>query len=111
MIDRPWPRWRIWWRSCGAPFGFAKIHYLEERGFVIGARLVDQLIVGAGLDQTPLIEDEDVIGLAQEVEPAGDNESGTSGHGLAERGDDFIFGLGIHGSSGVIENEDGRFQQ
>ncbi len=70
-----------------------------------------QLIVRAGLGQTPVFQDEDDIGPAEQTEPAGNDEGRPAGHGGAQGSEDFVLGLGVNGGGRIVQDEDGRLQQ
>ena len=47
--------------------------------------LADELVVGAGLDDPALVEDEDPVGVEQGAEPVGDEDDGPVGPGGVDR--------------------------
>ena len=67
----------------------------EQVGIESAAR--HQIFVAALLDDAALVQDDDVVGLAQGGDAVGDEDGGAVFHDLAEVAQNRLFGLGVHG--------------
>ena len=67
--------------------------------------------MGAALDDSPLLDDEDLVGAADGGETVGDDEGGAALHQLRQAGLDHGFRLGVERAGGFVEDEDARVGQ
>src|SRR5262249_55067739 len=68
----------------------------------------DQLVVGALLDQPPLVEDEDAVGFPNRGQPVRDHEARPVVHQPVERVEDDALRLRVDRRRGLVEDEDRR---
>ena len=62
----------------------------------------------AGLDDSALLHDDDLVGALDRREPVRDADGRAADHELLERGLHGTFGLGVERARGLVEYEDGR---
>ena len=86
---------------------------LQVAGHQLGVAAVqrEQLLVGAALDQAAVVEDHDLLGVADGREPVGDRDRGPALRQLVERGLHRPLGLGVQRAGGLVEDEHGRVAQ
>jgi len=85
-------------RSVGVPE--------DERRVPTAAR--EQVLVRAHLDNPPVVEDDDLIGIADGREPVGDCDRRAALGEALERGLDRSLGLRVERRRRLVEDEDGR---
>ncbi len=83
--------------------------FFEEVGVVAVAG--EELVVGAELGDAAVDEDGDAVGVAGGGDAVGDEDGGAALHGLAEAGEDLLFGVGVYAGEGIVEDEDGGIAQ
>ena len=74
--------------------------FLGQKGFVI-----------ALLDETAVINDEDLVSLADRAEAVGDDEGGAPGHQAQQRILNMDFGARVDAARRFVEDEDARIGQ
>ena len=84
---------------------------MEEERVTVVAGLVHEGLVGAGLGDAAAFEDEDSGGALEHDGAVGNDKGGAAGHCGIEGGGDFVFGAGVDGGGGVVEEEDGGFEE
>ena len=67
--------------------------------------------MGAALDDSALVEDDDLVGVADRGQPVGDRERGPSLGQPLELGLHGVLGLGVKRAGGLVEDEDRRVAQ
>jgi hypothetical protein len=82
-----------------------------ERGLAgdqagIGAAGGEEGLVAPGLDDRPVIEDDDPIGALDGAEAVGDDDGGAPGLELLERLLDQVLALRVEGRGRLVEEED-----
>ena len=73
--------------------------------------MIQQLGVGALLDQSTLVQDQDPLGPAHAGEPVGDDEGGAVPHEDVEGLFDQPLGFGVQGGSGLVQDQQDRVPQ
>src|SRR6266704_7122981 len=68
----------------------------------------EQLVVRASFRDGSVLEDEDIVGIADRAQAVSDRDHGASLHQALERLDDDPFGFGVERGSRLVEDEDGR---
>src|SRR5438105_9087995 len=71
----------------------------------------EQLLVRAALDDAPLVEDADEVGVAHGRDAVRDDKAGALAHHAAQLGEDFLLGVGVNGRERVVEDEYARLAQ
>ena len=64
--------------------------------------------MGAAFDDGATVHDDDFVGVADGGEAVGDDDAGAALHELVEGLLDDVFALGVEGTGGFVEDEDGR---
>src|SRR5512143_2320867 len=81
----------VWQEECSFGEGFRRglrficltqVHQLERCGLAIGAGEEPEFVVGSGSREPTALEHENAVGAAKKAQPIGDQESGSSGHGV-----------------------------
>ena len=70
--------------------------------------MAEEFFVGTPLDDLPVVEYADKVGVFDGGEAVGDDDGGAVAHEVVERFLDEFFGLGVEGGGGFVENHDGR---
>ena len=71
----------------------------------------EQFVVGAALDDLAVVQDEDLVGVADGGEPVRDGDRGASCRHGVDGFLDGLLGLRVEGARGLVEDEDGRVAQ
>src|SRR5258708_40292598 len=79
---------------------------LAEVEVMIKTLLVEELLVGAFFDDFAVVDDEDLVGVADGGEAVGDDEGGAALHEAQQGFLDVGFGAGVDAAGGLIEDED-----
>ncbi len=79
----------------------------DSRSPVEGAA-VEQLLVGARVDDPPLVEHDDAVGQAQRRAPVGDEDRRPADHQPAQGRVDLLFDPAVDRRGGVVEQQDPR---
>ena len=69
---------------------------------------LDEAIVGASLGNSPLVQHEDLIRVADRRNPVRHDDRGPLAHDVAQTGEDFFLCVGVDGRQRVVQNEDAR---
>ena len=75
---------------------------------IILALLLDELVMGAPLDDAALLHDHDAVGVAHRGQAVGDDKGGAPGHQGVHAVLHQPLGAGIDGGGGLVQNEHGR---
>ena len=67
----------------------------------------EQLLVGALLDDASVVEDDDLVGIADGGEAVGNDESGAPLHDAVHAALDELLGTGVDGGGCLVEDKDG----
>ena len=65
----------------------------------------------AGLDDAPLVDDQDLIGVANGIKSVGNDQQGLTPAQLGDGLLDVALVVGVHAGSGLIQNDDGSILQ
>src|SRR2546430_1624026 len=68
----------------------------------------EELVVAALLRDPAVLEDDDLVGVADGAQAGSDGDHGAPLHDALERLDDDLFRLGVERRSRLVEDEDGR---
>ena len=68
----------------------------------------EQFLVPSDVDDAPTFHDHDAIRFEDGGKPMRDDQAGTVEHEVVERLLDHVFGFGIEGAGGLVQNEQGR---
>ncbi|GJC96126.1 hypothetical protein ColKHC_04952 [Colletotrichum higginsianum] len=91
----------------GGVGGLAKRQLLREDEAVIRAGLVlQQGLMGAGLDDLPLAQDDDAVGLPDGRQAVGDGDGGAVLGDAVEGGLDDLLAADVDGAGGLVEDDD-----
>ena len=77
----------------------------------VNALLRHKFVMVAGLDDAPLVDDQDLIGVANGIEPVGNDQQGLTPAQLGDGLLDVALVVGVHAGSGLIQNDDGGILQ
>ena len=65
----------------------------------------------AGLNDAPLVDNQDLIGVTNGIEPVGNDQQGLAPAQLGDGLLDVALIVGVHAGSGLIQNDDGSILQ
>ena len=88
--------------------GRASPHLLPRIQLVIPALLLDELVVGATLDDAALLQHHDAVGVLHCAQPVGDDKGGAAGHQGVHALLDQGLGAGVDGGGGLVQNQHRR---
>src|SRR5699024_920435 len=77
----------------------------------VNALLRHKFVVVAGLDDAPLVDNQDLIGVTNGIEPVGNDQQGLAPAQLGDGLLDVALVVGVHAGSGLIQNDDGSILQ
>ena len=77
----------------------------------VNALLRHKFVVVAGLNDAPLVNNQDLIGVANGIEPVGNDQQGLAPAQLGDGLLDVALVVGVHAGSGLIQNHDGSILQ
>src|SRR5699024_2491966 len=75
------------------------------------APAADQLVVGAALEDPPVLQDEDLVGVADGREAVGDRDGGAAAGGGVQRPGHRPFGGHVQGGGRLVQQQHGRVAQ
>jgi hypothetical protein len=64
--------------------------------------------MGPTLDDTTVVEDDDLVGVFHGTEPVGNNKAGAAGEEFLQRMLDEAFGLWVDRAGGLVKDQDSR---
>jgi len=98
-------------RLCGSDLrGLVRketLGLLPDHGRVVPV-LPDQLLVGAGLGDAAIFQDDDAVGAHDGGEAVGDDEGGPTPEQGSQAVEGCGVGRGVQGRGGLVENDHGR---
>ena len=98
-------------RSCpahdGTPAGAAGETCLDAVELRVLATEREQRLVGALLGDRAVLQDDDVVGVANGAQAVSDGDHRPAVHGPLERLDDHVLGLGVERGGRLVEDENG----
>ena len=77
----------------------------------VNALLRHKFVVVAGLNDAPLVDNQDLIGVTNGIEPVGNDQQGLAPAQLGDGLLDVALIVGVHAGSGLIQNDDGSILQ
>ena len=92
-------------RSRGPARPTAELPVVQSR---VQALLLDQLGVGAVLDDLAGRHHQNLVGLADQVQVVGDDDGGLALDEFVEGVEDELGGLGVQAGGGLVQDQDGR---
>src|SRR5581483_8978835 len=75
---------------------------------VVRPAALEQLVVGAALDDPAVVDDEHLVGVADGREAVGDHEAGAAAQQLLERALDLPLGPSVDAGGRLVEDQDAR---
>jgi hypothetical protein len=91
-------------KTCTTSVRLAQTLHVDQ--LEISALGVEQLVVGAALDDAALVEDVDDVRVLDGAETVGDGDGGATLRGGIKGGLHHLLGLGIQGGGGFVEEKD-----
>ena len=104
-------KWEKEWLADGEFFAFVDEVNLVVPEAGVAAAGGAEGVVGALFEDAAMVEDDDVIGLADGGEAVGNDEDGALAHEVVERLLDLAFGDGVHAGGGLVEDDKRRVFQ
>src|SRR5580692_5492688 len=62
----------------------------------------------AVLENLPILEHHDLVGVAHSGCPMSNQDGGSAAHYIAQSAEDFFFGLGVYSGQGIVQNQNSR---
>src|SRR4051794_13909422 len=76
-----------------------------EAGVEVGG--LEELVVVAGFGDVAVLEDDDLVGVADGGEAVGDDEGGAAGHEVVEGVEEESLAFAVEGAGGFVQDEHG----